>query len=88
MGENLVSLLDAALQLGWSDERIKNDLHPMPGEEKAKGPRSYQFSTDSFDPPLEPFQDVVSNQHQIHPRTRWCSRQPITLPIALMDILE
>ncbi|KAL9189407.1 hypothetical protein ACHAXT_009082 [Thalassiosira profunda] len=28
MGENLVSLLDAVIQSGWSDERIKRDLHP------------------------------------------------------------
>mmetsp|Transcript_36399 Transcript_36399/g.76416 ORF Transcript_36399/g.76416 Transcript_36399/m.76416 type:complete len:626 (+) Transcript_36399:110-1987(+) len=28
MGDNLVSLLDAVIQSGWSDERIKADLHP------------------------------------------------------------
>ena len=28
MGENLVSLLDAVISSGWSDERIKADLHP------------------------------------------------------------
>ena len=28
MGENLVSLLDAVLSSGWTDERIKIDLHP------------------------------------------------------------
>lgn len=28
MGHNLVSLLDAVLESGWSDERIKADLHP------------------------------------------------------------
>ncbi|KAL7429426.1 hypothetical protein ACHAXH_002040, partial [Discostella pseudostelligera] len=28
MGENLVSLLDAVLSSGWSDDRIKSDLHP------------------------------------------------------------
>jgi len=27
MGDNLVSLLDAVLKSGWSDERIKSDLH-------------------------------------------------------------
>lgn len=28
MGDNLVSLLDAVIESGWSDERIKSDLHP------------------------------------------------------------
>ena len=28
MGENLVSLLDSVLSSGWSDERIRSDLHP------------------------------------------------------------
>mmetsp|Transcript_1394 Transcript_1394/g.2482 ORF Transcript_1394/g.2482 Transcript_1394/m.2482 type:complete len:632 (+) Transcript_1394:149-2044(+) len=28
MGDNLVSLLDAVISSGWSDERIKADLHP------------------------------------------------------------
>mmetsp|Transcript_36158 Transcript_36158/g.61650 ORF Transcript_36158/g.61650 Transcript_36158/m.61650 type:complete len:633 (-) Transcript_36158:118-2016(-) len=28
MGDNLVSLLDAVISSGWSDERIKSDLHP------------------------------------------------------------
>eukprot|EP00579_Thalassiosira_antarctica_P013358 CAMPEP_0201943712 /NCGR_PEP_ID=MMETSP0903-20130614/51644_1 /ASSEMBLY_ACC=CAM_ASM_000552 /TAXON_ID=420261 /ORGANISM="Thalassiosira antarctica, Strain CCMP982" /LENGTH=606 /DNA_ID=CAMNT_0048486487 /DNA_START=60 /DNA_END=1877 /DNA_ORIENTATION=- len=29
MGDNLVSLLDAVIESGWSDERIKEDLHPF-----------------------------------------------------------
>lgn len=28
MGDNLVSLLDAVISSGWSDERIQSDLHP------------------------------------------------------------
>ncbi len=29
MGENLVSLLNAVLTLGWSDSRIRRKLHPQ-----------------------------------------------------------
>ena len=33
MGDNLVSLLDAVITSGWSDERIKSDLHPAHNRE-------------------------------------------------------
>ncbi|KAL3770477.1 hypothetical protein ACHAW5_001490 [Stephanodiscus triporus] len=29
MGENLISLLDGVLSSGWSDDRIRSDLHPL-----------------------------------------------------------
>ncbi|KAL7528846.1 hypothetical protein ACHAWF_002731, partial [Thalassiosira exigua] len=39
MGDNLVSLLDAVISTGWSDERIKSDLHPLHDQNTIKALR-------------------------------------------------
>jgi len=39
MGDNLVSLLDAVIESGWSNDRIKADLHPMHDQSTIKSLR-------------------------------------------------
>lgn len=39
MGDNLVSLLDAVISSGWTDERIKEDLHPEHNQSTIKSLR-------------------------------------------------